>query len=311
MNQRKNSEDPEPLSGGASGHQDNLSHWLIHRAARHAPEFLSERMEEEWLADMAVRPTAMSRLRFAVGCCWATLVIALERPLVRLPLTSTAVAARPMMPFAHQGLGRFSRRSSTFFLVASLHAVVFYGLVSAFTHTRASAVPPPLQNREVQATRPREVLPRLDPQMTDVTLDVPRPELDIPVERDPTGDVSANFGQEPSHFVAPALPPESPPHTVRQVQGGPGSGFPDPDDFYPMLSRHLEEQGLATVNVCVAANGRLTSSPAVVRGTGSARLDEAAIKLAKAGSGHYRATTEDGRPVDSCYALNIRFRLKN
>ena len=46
-------------------------------------------------------------------------------------------------------------------------------------------------------------------------------------------------------------------------------------------------------------------------GTGSARLDEGALKLARAGSGHYRATTEDGRPVNSCYPFRIRFQIKN
>jgi len=33
-------------------------------------------------------------------------------------------------------------------------------------------------------------------------------------------------------------------------------------------------------------------------------------QLARAGSGHYRATTEDGQPVNSCYPLGIRFQLK-
>jgi TonB family protein len=308
MSQRKNSADSDRLSDAGCTHK--LSHWLIHRAARHTPDCLSQRMEEEWLADMAARLSAMSRLRFAVGCCWATLVIAHEHP-SRMPVMSTVVGARPMIAFAHQNFGKFSRRSSTFFLVASLHVVVFYGLVSALTHTRTSAVPPPLQNREVAAPRLRELLPRLDPQMTGVTLDLQRPEFDIHDEPDSSGDVTANFAEEPSHPLAPPLPSESPAHIVKQVQGGPGLGFPDPDDFYPMLAKHLEEQGLATVNVCVAINGRLTANPSIVQGTGSARLDEAALKLARAGSGHYRASTEDGRPVNSCYALNIRFRLKN
>jgi hypothetical protein len=39
-------------------------------------------------------------------------------------------------------------------------------------------------------------------------------------------------------------------------------------------------------------------------------LDEGAIKLAKAGSGHYRATTENGTPVSSCYGFLIKFNLQ-
>ncbi len=98
---------------------------------------------------------------------------------------------------------------------------------------------------------------------------------------------------------------------VKQLQGGPGAAFPNPDDFYPALARTLEQQGVATVRVCVDANGRLTADPTTVQGTGIPQLDEGALKLARAGSGHYRATTEDGRPVNSCYAFRVRFQLKN
>ncbi len=41
--------------------------WLIRRAARGAPVSLSERLEEEWLADLATRPATLSRLRLESG----------------------------------------------------------------------------------------------------------------------------------------------------------------------------------------------------------------------------------------------------
>ena len=72
---------------------DGVTHWLIHRAARRAPEYLSSRLEEEWLADFESRSSALSRLRFAVGCCWATLVIVNEYPRSRVPAASPAAAA--------------------------------------------------------------------------------------------------------------------------------------------------------------------------------------------------------------------------
>jgi hypothetical protein len=55
----------------------------------------------------------------------------------------------------------------------------------------------------------------------------------------------------------------------------------------------------------------LASDPAIAQSSGSARLDEGALKLAKAGSGHYRSTTENGTPVSYCYPLRIRFELRN
>jgi hypothetical protein len=73
----------------------------------------------------------------------------------------------------------------------------------------------------------------------------------------------------------------------------------------------LDEQGIGTVKVCMDAHGRLMSDPTILQGTGIPRLDEGALKLARAGSGHYRATTENGQPVDSCYAFRVRFQLRN
>ena len=67
---------------------DGFSRTLVHRAARRAPEALSERLEEEWLADMSERPGGFSRLRLAVGCYWATYAIAREHGVAALPATS-------------------------------------------------------------------------------------------------------------------------------------------------------------------------------------------------------------------------------
>jgi TonB family protein len=98
---------------------------------------------------------------------------------------------------------------------------------------------------------------------------------------------------------------------VSRIQGGPGAGFPSTDDFYPSVAIFRGEKGVATVKACVDGRGRLTADPTIVESTGFARLDESALKLAKAGSGHYRATTEDGQPVSACYPFRIRFDLRN
>jgi hypothetical protein len=45
---------------------DGFAHRLIHRAAQRAPGSLSERLEEEWLADLAAQRSLISRLRFAI-----------------------------------------------------------------------------------------------------------------------------------------------------------------------------------------------------------------------------------------------------
>jgi TonB family protein len=281
-----------------------VTHWLIHHAALNAPASLSQRLEEEWLADLAARPSAMSRLRFAIGCCWATRVIA--RELGASPVAATAsIAGDKLIVAPFDSSGFLSRRSITLLFVVGIHVVVFYGLMTGLTPTFLKVITSPLQTRTLPQPRARD-LPPLPPhpQITMPKIEVPTPEFHT--WRDNDENVIAS--QPPSN---PAMPPAPPPHEVNRVQGGPGTGFPTTDDYYPSAAKRMEEQGATTVRVCVDPNGRLTSDPATVQTSGSARLDQGALQLAKAGSGHYRATTEDGRPVNSCYSFRVRFELRN
>jgi TonB family protein len=201
----------------------------------------------------------------------------------------------------------FSGRSGTLFIVLSLHALLFYGLITTVAHIHVSAVDP-LQNLPRQDPLPQPLPFRVpDPVLDGMKVQVPKPDFDFRREPDPDIDVVAGL---PQVLPPPQIPP-SPPQAVKQVLGGPGVGFPNTDDFYPPQARRLDEQGVGTVHVCVDANGRLTADPTMAQGTGSARLDDGALKLARAGSGHYRATTENGRPVNSCYAFRVRFQLKS
>ncbi len=102
---------------------DGIARRLIHGAARRAPDSLSERLEEEWLADLAAQRGGIGRLRFALGCCWATNVIAYEHvaaaalPAAASPMSHGRSARHPRDDFP-----LFTGRTITFVLVASLHA---------------------------------------------------------------------------------------------------------------------------------------------------------------------------------------------
>jgi TonB family protein len=239
------------------------------------------------------------------------LVIVNDYARSRVPAASSAAAAKGFITLADRNFGYFSLRSGTLFLIAGLHAVIFYGLVTTLSHTHGSATPPNLQNQPVNPVPPETLPPPLPPGMEikGWTIDIRKLVADVPPKIDVENDVTTQVTETSPEPSTPQAP-ETPTHVVQQVTGGPGAGFPETADFYPSLSIHLGEEGISTVRVCVGANGRLTSEPTTVKGSGSARLDEGALKLARAGSGHYRATTEDGQPVNSCYALGIRFQLK-
>jgi hypothetical protein len=119
-----------------------VSGWLIHHAAHGAPESLSSRLEEEWLADLESRSFALSRLRLALGCCWATVVIVNEFSRIRVPAATPSVAAKGYVTIPGRKFGYFSLRSGTLFLILGLHAVLFCGLVTTLSHTRGGGTQP-------------------------------------------------------------------------------------------------------------------------------------------------------------------------
>jgi hypothetical protein len=118
---------------------DGVSCWLIHYAARRAPECLSSRLEEEWLADLECRYSAISRLGLALGCCWAVVVISNEYSRTQVPAASSVVAARACLTLIDRNFSYFSLRSGTLFLILGLHAALFCGLVTTFSHTNGWA----------------------------------------------------------------------------------------------------------------------------------------------------------------------------
>lgn len=287
---------------------DRAAHGLIRHAARRAPGPLAERLEEEWLADMIARRAGLSRLRLALDCCRASYVITRETGVAAVPAAGAQVAPANLGGYWRDDSLRFSRSTVTFLLVVSLHLAILCGLAVGLGSKFTKKTPTTFTTTMIERTVPPDVRPA-----------PPTPQMQTPSIWVPTPDVTLHFEAEVDNLtgVSKTLtepgPPKSPPKvtaTVSRVQGGPGAGFPSASDFYPAASIRAGEEGAATVQACVDGHGRLISAPSLVQSSGSERLDQAALKLARAGSGRYRATTEEGRPVDACYPFRIRFDLR-
>ena len=289
-----------------------LAHALLHGAARRAPPQLRARLEEEWLADLATRRGALARLRFALGCRWAARTIALEfgvpvRTAALRVATATATAAGPavvpLRPSAPQGSPRI------LFLMAILgfHGLIIYALAAGLTHEGlGDAIPPPLRPTFIERHPPAISLPVPNALvLTAPRVVVPVPLFNLDGPREAPAIVAATVTQS-----APALAAAASAGPARRVLGGPGAGFPDAEVYYPENLRRLGREGAATVRVCVDARGRLTQAPQIGESSGNALFDDSALRLARAGSGRYRATLEDGKPVDSCYPFRVRFQMR-
>ena len=273
---------------------------LIRHAAHQAPPALSARLEEEWLADLEGHRGGFARLRFALGCAWATRVIAheLAAPAGAAAASSgrTATLLGPIPPM-------LSRRTTVAALIGVLHVLVIVGLASGIASGVLQAPATPMHVAFVaRAARPIAPPPPSDPTLVQF-----RPHLPTPQWTEATtgeGAITVPTEQAPTPAAAPLQ------KQVVRVSGGPGRSFPNTADYYPPAAIRLEEKGIASVRVCVDGAGRLTADPVIAQSSGSARLDAAALRLAKAGSGHYLPSTEDGRPVSACYPFGVRFELK-
>ncbi len=285
--------------------EDSFAAGLIRHAAHRVPAPLNERLEEEWLADLAGRRGHWQRLGLAFGCLWATRVITAEH--LATASTTAVVATRGDTVALSSGPSVLSRRTIVLLMIVSIHALLLYGFISGLPRQIAHALvptvaytfdPPKVQRPYIDVLVPP---PNIGHTKID-TLKVDPIHIDDVTESTVISSAPADTGA----LTARDLPSPPPVHHV----GGPGPRFPATEDFYPAASRRAAEQGTSTIRVCVDSSGRLTGEPQLSQSSGIERLDDGALRLARAGSGYYRSTLENGQPIADCYPVRIRFILK-
>jgi TonB family protein len=289
---------------------DGIARSLVQHAAHKAPASLAQRLEEEWLADFAERRSGLSRLQFGIGCCWATRVIAHEylEPKVATATASASGATVTASGYTPPDYSFLSRRTVAVLGILGLHAVIIYGFATGLVHTVITKIVPPVtlipaQPKTPEAPPPLPNLPEFRQQVSRID-----PVVKVPTIDDSTAPVDVAPQVQPQ--TAPVVPTGPQPTVVNRVLGGPGRNFPNTDDYYPPDAIRKGITGSATVKVCTDDRGRLTGEPTLAQTSGSAGLDQGALKLARAGSGHYRASTEDGRAVSSCYPFRVTFTMR-
>jgi protein TonB len=207
----------------------------------------------------------------------------------------------------------FSQRASALGAIVALHVLGLYALTSGLARKALNILPTPIQTEIIQDIPPPEIPPPMpEPEMVqDPRIEIPRPviKIEIPPET-PHAVTQVTTAPVPvvARVTAPVAAP-APPAPRSILHANVGKNFPNPDDFYPPSSIRMEEQGSVGVRVCIGPGGKLTEAPLVARTSGYARLDEAALKLARAG--HYIAGSIDGVPNIECMQLPVRFHMRS
>ncbi len=111
------------------------------------------------------------------------------------------------------------------------------------------------------------------------------------------GETRATPSQNPSSGVSPAAEPvaAASAQTAANATRDASSG----------------QANSVIVHVCVDQTGTIENAPTIVRSSGMATLDQAAVRIAASGAAYYRPdTASNGTPVSGCAQLAIKFETK-
>lgn len=197
----------------------------------------------------------------------------------------------------------FTRRTAVLAAIIAAHVALIWLLATGLAERAVQLAAPPIKTTIVQQhTKHLKPPPPPPPQMQHQQVQVPPPAIQINVPA-----AAQTHAITVTHHAKKAAPPVH--YTYTPL--GRGHDFPSTESFYPQASQRLGEQGTAVVDICVGPNGRLSSRPKVVRSSGSSRLDRAAIRYADATSGHWIPEKRNGRPINFCGQLPIKFQLND
>jgi len=134
MNRHTQDAVPPARLGADFGFSSNdLASQLIRRAARRSPPALAQRLEEEWLADLAARRGRPARLGHALGCWWAARVMAREHAIAARVPVAAAGGSKAFALYVQRDAAFVSRRTPAILAIVLLHAVLVYLFVSGLT----------------------------------------------------------------------------------------------------------------------------------------------------------------------------------
>jgi protein TonB len=195
-----------------------------------------------------------------------------------------------------------TRRGAVLVVIIGLHVFIAWALATGLARRALEVIAPPIQTDIVEEVKTqKEPPPPPPPEFQKPPVEVPPPDvtIDMPVEAPATTAITA--------VAATPHAPAPPVHVGSHKAPTVAKNFPASEEYYPAASKRLNEEGAPTVHVCVGANSKLTAAPTIAQSSGSSRLDEGAINLAKAG--RYIAGMDDGKPIDACFDFRIKFQM--
>jgi len=180
------------------------------------------------------------------------------------------------MAYADQSSG--GNRIAALTIVALLHIVLVYGLVTGLAYEAAKKVIKRVTTVDIEEEVKKEEEPPPPPKKVDTPPPPVAPPVKIDVATTPPPIQTVATPPPPAPIVlAPPAPPPPPPPPPKPAtpRNNPG-GWATPND-YPSRALREEREGTTSFRVTIGANGRVTNCQ-VTGSSGHADLDKATCK---------------------------------
>jgi protein TonB len=201
-------------------------------------------------------------------------------------------------------------RALLFLGVVALHVVLGYLLTTGLMRGITKLLIPEPIIGDIIPDQPRP--PPQKVLIENPKLTLPQPDVlplpDVPVVDPPEDSSLSNLVFEPD--AGPVAPPRDTPVLVAEppLRLIGRNVLPNTENYYPASERRAGVEGSTVVRACVDERGRLDGAPVVEASSGSARLDEAAVRVAR--DGRYARSVRGDTPVSNCHRFRVIFSMR-
>lgn len=208
------------------------------------------------------------------------------------------------MSYADQKMG--GNRLVVLIIVAALHVVLAYGLVTGLAFEAVKQVTKRVTTIDIEEPDEPEVEPPPPPpEQKQVAPPPVAPPPPISVAPAPPQIVTTPVILPPKPSAPPPPPPAAPPKPP-VPRGNPGS-WAGPDD-YPSRALREEREGVTRFTVTVDADGKVANCQ-VTGSSGHADLDEATCKNISRRGRFKPSTDSNGNPVTGTWSSAVRWQM--
>ncbi|WP_088311253.1 energy transducer TonB [Novosphingobium sp. B 225] len=212
------------------------------------------------------------------------------------------------MAYADQQMS--GNRITAFIIVALLHLVLGYALVTGLAYEGVKQIMKKVTTIDIKKDEPKKEPPPPPKKLTaPPPIVAPPPKINVSVAPPPVQTVVTPPPLPPPPIIAPPAPVPAPPPPRFQPKGAAPKGNPAnwaTTNDYPSRALREEREGTTGFRVTVGPDGRVTSCD-VTSSSGSSDLDEATCSNVTRRARFTPAMDGEGNPTSGSYSNRIRW----